>query len=44
MRPPVKVVVDTNLVAYYLLATEPFVEEVRTFWHGAHEITAPALW
>jgi hypothetical protein len=28
---PLRAVVDTNVVAYYLLATEPFVDEVRTF-------------
>ncbi len=41
---PLKVVVDTNVVAYYLLATEPFVEEVRRFWHRPLELAAPALW
>jgi predicted nucleic acid-binding protein len=41
---PLKVIVDTNVVAYYLLATEPFVEEVRTFWHRPLELAAPALW
>jgi predicted nucleic acid-binding protein len=41
---PLKVVVDTNVVAYYLLATEPFVEEVRAFWHRPLEPAAPALW
>jgi predicted nucleic acid-binding protein len=39
-----KVIVDTNVVAYYLLATEPFVEEVRTFWHQPLELAAPTLW
>ena len=28
---PLKVIIDTNVIAYYLLATEPFVEEVRAF-------------
>ena len=41
---PLRVIVDTNVVAYYLLATEPFVEEVRTFWHRPLELAAPALW
>ena len=39
-----KVVVDTNVVAYYLLATEPFVDEVRAFWHRPLDLAAPALW
>jgi predicted nucleic acid-binding protein len=43
-RRPLKVVVDTNVVAYYLLATEPFVEEVRGFWHRPLDLAAPALW
>lgn len=43
-RSPVNAVVDTNVIAYYLLATEPFVEEVQTFWHGALDVIAPALW
>jgi predicted nucleic acid-binding protein len=41
---PLKVVVDTNVVAYYLLATEPFAEEVRAFWHRPLDLAAPALW
>jgi predicted nucleic acid-binding protein len=40
----VSVVVDTNVVAYYLLATEPFVEEVAAFWRGVDEALAPASW
>jgi predicted nucleic acid-binding protein len=43
-RRPLKVIVDTNVVAYYLLATEPFVEEVRTFWHRPLDLAAPTLW
>ena len=38
------VVVDTNVVAYYLLATEPFVEETRRFWRAVERPVAPALW
>jgi predicted nucleic acid-binding protein len=38
------VVVDTNVVAYYLLATEPFVEETRRFWRAVERPLAPALW
>lgn len=37
-------VVDTNVVAYYLLGTEPFVDEVRQFWRAAGEIWAPVHW
>jgi predicted nucleic acid-binding protein len=40
----VKVVVDTNVVAYYLLGTEPFVEEVRQFWRSVKDVSAPAHW
>jgi predicted nucleic acid-binding protein len=39
-----KVIVDTNVVAYYLLATEPFVEEVRAFWHRRLDLAAPTVW
>ena len=37
-------VVDTNVVAYYLLGTEPFVNEVRRFWRVVDEAWAPAHW
>ena len=37
-------VVDTNVVAYYLLGTEPFVEEVRQFWRTVDEAWAPVHW
>jgi predicted nucleic acid-binding protein len=37
-------VVDTNVVAYYLLGTEPFVDEVRQFWQTAEETWAPMHW
>lgn len=39
-----KLVVDTNVVAYFLLGTEKFVAEARTFWREADELIAPALW
>ena len=39
-----RAVVDTNVVAYFLLGTEPFVDEVRHFWHAVREPIAPALW
>lgn len=37
-------IVDTNVVAYYLLGTEPFVDEVREFWQAAVETWAPVHW
>ena len=37
-------VVDTNVVAYYLLGTEPFIEEVRQFWRTVDEAWAPVHW
>jgi len=36
--------VDTNVIAYFLLGTQPFVEEARQFWHVVREPIAPALW
>lgn len=38
------VVVDTNVVAYYLLGTEPFTEEVGGFWLQARTVSAPSSW
>jgi predicted nucleic acid-binding protein len=43
-RADVNVVVDTNVVAYYLLATKPFLDEVRQFWRTVGQVQAPALW
>jgi predicted nucleic acid-binding protein len=40
----VRAVVDTNVVAYYLLGTEPFVREVRLFWQAAKATWAPIHW
>ena len=37
-------IVDTNVVAYYLLGTEPFVDEVRQFWRTIGETWAPVHW
>ena len=37
-------VVDTNVVAYYVLGTEPFAAEARGFWRGVDEAIAPAHW
>ncbi len=42
--PPVKAVVDTNVVAYFLLGTEPFAAEARRFLAALHNAMAPALW
>jgi predicted nucleic acid-binding protein len=39
-----KVVVDTNVIAYYLLGTRSFAQEVRLFWHHVDEVLAPAAW
>jgi predicted nucleic acid-binding protein len=39
-----RTVVDTNVVAYYLLGTSPFLNEVRQFWHKTTEAMAPAVW
>lgn len=39
-----RTVVDTNVVAYFLLGTQPFVDEARRFWRAVGEPIAPALW
>ena len=43
-RPKVKAVVDTNVIAYYVLGTPEFDGEVRAFWHRVDDAMAPALW
>jgi predicted nucleic acid-binding protein len=43
-EPAVKTVVDTNVVAYFLLGTPKFIDETRAFWNQAEELIAPALW
>jgi predicted nucleic acid-binding protein len=40
----VRAVVDTNVVAYFLLGTPKFVAEARTFWNHADDLLAPAAW
>jgi predicted nucleic acid-binding protein len=40
----VRAVVDTNVVAYYLLGTQPFADQTRPFWQALEEAIAPALW
>jgi predicted nucleic acid-binding protein len=39
-----KAVVDTNVLAYFLLGTRPFVEEASRFWHMLDGAVAPAVW
>jgi predicted nucleic acid-binding protein len=39
-----RVVVDTNVVAYYLLGNPLFESETQEFWGGLREPLAPALW
>lgn len=39
-----KAVVDTNVVAYFLLGTPKFETETRDFWTHADELVAPGLW
>jgi predicted nucleic acid-binding protein len=39
-----KVVVDTNVVAYFLLETEPVRDECERFWRRVEHALAPASW
>ncbi|MCB1034758.1 MAG: type II toxin-antitoxin system VapC family toxin [Acidobacteria bacterium] len=39
-----KAVVDTNVVAYFLLGTEPFKSECEAFWRAVESPAAPASW
>ena len=39
-----RVVVDTNVIAYYLLGTAAFVDEVKTFWSVVTAPIAPSSW
>jgi predicted nucleic acid-binding protein len=39
-----RVVVDTNVVAYFLLGTEEFVAETSRFWRRVRKPTAPTVW
>jgi predicted nucleic acid-binding protein len=39
-----RAVVDTNVVAHYLLGTEGFAAEAQHFWRAVGEALAPALW
>jgi predicted nucleic acid-binding protein len=40
----VRVVVDTNVVAYFLLGTEEFRDECERFWKEVGTPIAPASW
>lgn len=37
-------VVDTNVVAYYLIGETDLADESRAFWHNAEELLAPSSW
>ncbi len=39
-----RVVVDTNVIAYFLLGTQPFRQECDTFWRTIEEPVAPTSW
>jgi predicted nucleic acid-binding protein len=39
-----RAVVDTNVIAYYLLGAREFASEVRRFWQNVREPLAPAVW
>ncbi|MBN2494198.1 MAG: type II toxin-antitoxin system VapC family toxin [Deltaproteobacteria bacterium] len=39
-----KAVADTNVIAYYLLRTEPFFDRIREFWRAARKVLAPDSW
>ena len=39
-----RAVVDTNVLAYFLLGTRPFVDEASRFWHTVDGTVAPAVW
>jgi predicted nucleic acid-binding protein len=40
----VRAVVDTNVVAFHLLGTEPFAREAGEFWRTVGQCLAPASW
>lgn len=39
-----KAVVDTNVIAYFLLGSPDHEAQVRSFWKRATEVLAPSLW
>jgi predicted nucleic acid-binding protein len=40
----VRAVVDTNVIAYFLLGTDGFRDECERFWREVREPVAPASW
>jgi len=40
----VRAVVDTNVIAYFLLGTDGFRDECERFWREVEEPSAPASW
>jgi predicted nucleic acid-binding protein len=40
----VRAIVDTNVIAYFLLGTEGFRDECERFWREVKEPVAPASW
>jgi predicted nucleic acid-binding protein len=40
----VKAVVDTGVIACYLLGSEPYVEDLRQFWRETRTALAPSVW
>src|SRR6266478_9723297 len=43
-RTAVKAIVDTNVIAYFLLGTEGFRDECERFWREVSDPIAPASW
>ena len=39
-----KIVVDTNVIAYHLIGPDAFASEVRELWVRVEEPVAPSLW
>ena len=39
-----KAVVDTNVIAYLLMGTQQYADEVRAFMATVREVQAPAIW
>jgi predicted nucleic acid-binding protein len=39
-----KAVVDTNVVAYYLIGNAQFEREAKRFWQSVRDPLAPAIW
>ena len=43
-RPGLRAVIDTTVIAYYVLQTEPFTAEVHELWSKLREPLAPSSW